>query len=817
MGELLQDLRYAIRTFLKNPAFTTTAVAALAVGIGVNVAVFSIVDTVLLKRVPHPDPDRLVVFATVFPGGPNYITSDMKFNLWREQVSAVGDVSGYRYTSMNLTGLERSEQVQGALVTSDYFRLLGLGVARGRTFSEAEVRDGHNLAVFSDAFWRRAFGGDSQIVGRKISLNDAVFEVIGVLDPNARTTAPQPVDVWTPLTIDPNSNNQIHYFSAIGRLSPDVSLDAANVQLRLTADEFRQRYPNAVAMGPQATFGVRPMKDAMVRDIRNWLFVLLGAVAFVLLMACANVANLTLARAGARQRELASRRAVGASRARLGRQLLTESLVLSLTGGALGLILGGIGIRVLLWINPGNIPRIGEYGSAVTIDWRVAAFAAVTSMMTGVFFGIVPALEGSKADLVTPLKEAAPTSSARFRKGFGSFLVVSEVALAVVLTTAAVLLAMSFLKLRAIDPGFDVRDILTVRMSLASTRFDTTASVEGFIQDAVRRVRTLPGVTATAYTNYLPLEGGATIPYIVEGRPLAGPFHGFGPWTSVSSDYFDVLRIPLVRGRLFTDRDNQSAPGVVIINQALARQSWPDGDPIGARIAVGRGSGPEFEEPPREIVGVVGDVHDGPVGRPPQPAVYVPSAQLPDRLTARFVRGSVAWIVRTQGNPQALAAAVERELQQASGGLPTARVRSMEEIWRQSNARASFSMAVMTGFGVSALLLAAIGIYGLMAYSVAVRAHEIAVRLALGAPRSSVRNMIVWDGMRLALAGLVIGVIAALALGGMIASFLFGIQPRDPVMLTTAVGVLAVVALVSVYLPALRASRLDAVDLLRRA
>jgi putative ABC transport system permease protein len=408
MAEFVQDIKYAIRIFVKNPAFSTTAILALALGIGVNVAVFSVVDTVLLKPVPHPDPDRLVVFATVFPGGPNYVTSDMKFNLWREQTAVVKDVAGYRYAMTNLTGVDRPEQVQGALVTSDYFHLLGLGVDRGRTFTDIEVRDGQNLAVVSDGFWRRAFGGDPQIIGRQISLNDASFEVIGVLDPDARTTAPQPVEVWIPLTIDPNSSNQIHYFSAIGRLQLGVPVEAANAQLQLAADEFRRRYPNAVAMGPQATFAVRPMKDAMVRDIRTWLFVLVGAVTFVLLMACANVANLMLARAGGRRRELAIRRAVGASGGRIARQLLRESVLLSLTGGALGLLLGGFGIRVLLQINPGNIPRVGESGAAVAIDWRVAAFTAVVSVATGVVFGLIPVFEASRADVVTPLKEATP-------------------------------------------------------------------------------------------------------------------------------------------------------------------------------------------------------------------------------------------------------------------------------------------------------------------------------------------------------------------------------------------------------------------------
>jgi putative ABC transport system permease protein len=814
---MLQDIRFAIRGFRRSPGFTLAAVTTLALGIGINVAIFSVVNTVLLTQLPYADPDRLVVFGTKFPAGPNFVTSEQKFNLWREQTSVAQDVAGYRYSLVNLTGVEAPEQIQAAWVTADYFRLLGLPLARGRAFTPDEVRpQGPLVAVVSDGLWKRVFGADPQVIGRTISLNDSLYDVIGIVAEGVDTTAPRAIDVWVPLAVPSNSTRQVHYFSALGRLRPGITLEAANARLAVVADEFRRAHPNAAAMGPQATFIVQPMREAMVGEVRTSLLILAGAVTFVLLIACVNVANLLLARSAARRREMGIRAAIGAGRGRIVRQLLTESLLLSAIGGALGLMLGWSGVRALLALNPGNVPRIGEYGSAVAMDWRVVTFTVVVSFAAGMVFGLWPTLHAARHDLNTVLKGGVDSFGKTVRRHrASSVLVVSEMALALVLLIGAALLMRSFVALRTVDPGIDAQNVLTLRISLSGPRFEKTSAVAQFIEDAVRRIEAVPGVERAAYSSYLPMEGSAVYPFIVDGRPLNAPSHGFGPWTSVSVGYFDVFRIPLVRGRSFTEGDAGGAPGVVIINQAMARRGWPDSDPLNDRIFIGRGSGPEFEEPARQIVGIVGDVHDGPLSRDPQPAMYVPAAQLTDGLNARTVQGSMAWIVRTTLPPVSIAEAVQQQLRLASGGLPVGRTRLMAEVTAQSTARADFNTQLFATFGLSALVLAAIGIYGLVGYSVQQRMKDIGVRLALGADRSAIRNSIVFQGMRLAAIGTVIGVISALGVAQLIAGFLFRVQPRDPMVFVAASIVLAAVALVAVWLPACRAANVDPLVALR--
>ncbi len=794
------------------------AVAALALGIGATTAVFSVVNAVLLKPIPYVDPDRLVVFATTYrDSGPSYLTSDQKFNLWRRQTTGVQDISGFRYGITNLSRSDSPEQVQTAWVTADYFRLFGLPLARGRTFTADETRpNGGQVAVLSDGFWRRAFGRDPQLIGKKISLSDSPYEVIGIVAPGVETVSPQPVDAWIPLAIASDSTNQVHYFTAQGRLAPGVTLATVNAQLQIAADGFRRDFPKALGMGPQASFGVQVMHDALVSNVRPSLRILLGAVTFVLLIACANVANLLLVRAAGRTREIAIRAAMGAGRGRIISQLLTESALLSVSGGVAGLVLGMLGIRMLLALNPGNIPLVGVNGSAVVVDWRVLLFTGLVSIATAVVCGTVPALLASRADLATTLKKGRARSGSGARANTaGALLVVGEMALALVLLTGAALLIRTLIALRSVDPGVEVHNVLTLRMSLSGPRFEKAAAVDQLIRDSVGRIETLPGVVAAAYSTYLPVEGGAVFPYTIVGRPLNGPFHGFGPWTSVSPGYFNVFKIPLLRGRLFSDQDRADAARVVVINEAMARQSWKDGDPLNDHIFIGKGTGPEFEEPARQIIGIVGNVHDGPFDRNPQPTMYVPAAQLTDGLNARIVRGAVAWVVRTAVEPHALQAAIQHELQQASGGVPVARIRSMEEVTGQSTARSDFNMSLLTAFGFSALVLAAIGVYGLFAYSVQVRTPEIGIRLALGADRSVVRNMVVLQAARLAAAGVAIGLASSFGLTRFISGFLFGVKPLDPVVFLAVPFVLSAVALLAAWLPARRAGRVDPCEALR--
>ena len=812
-----RDIVYALRTMRKNPAFTATALAALAIGIGANSAIFSVVDSVLLKPLGYPEADRIVLFFLTSPAGPAYGGSATKFNVWRRQ-TAFQNVSAYEYNGaqFNLTDGAFPEQVHGIRVSADYFRLFGAPVVAGRTFRSDEDRPGGgHVVILSYGLWQRRFGVDPQMIGKTMSLSGTSYTVVGILGSGFQTELDSPPDIWLPFQIDPNSIDHAQYFNVVARLKPGVSLGMANAQLQIATNEFRGKFPNI--MGPRDGFAVQPFQDAIVSDVRSSLLVLTGAVSFVLLIACANVANLLLVRATGRKREVAIRAAIGAARGRIIRQLLIESTVLSAAGGALGLVLGLVGVRELLAMNPGDIPRIGTHGSAITMDWRILAFTIGVSLLTGILFGLVPALDVSRSDVTVALKEGSGRSGTGFRQNkTRALLVIGEVASALVLLVGAALLIRTFVALRAVDPGFDAHSVLTMRMSVAGPHLQKTSEVSLLVRDAVQRLEALPGVARAAASYNLPLEGAFGVPYNIAGRsPASGRYDGRG-WIGVSPGYFDVFRIPVLRGRLFNERDDAGAARVAIINQAMARRFWPQGDPLEDRIILGKGYGPEFEEPARQIIGVVGDVRDFGLNRNPAPMVYVPMAQVTDGITALAARASsLAWIVRTRVEPHSLSTPIENELRRITGGLPMASVRTMDQVVRQSTARADFNMALLTIFGCSALLLAAIGIYGLMAYSVRQRTQELGIRMALGAETSRVRNMIVLQGMRLALIGVVIGVAAAFGLARLISDFLFGVKAWDPVVFTTVPLLLSGVALFAVWLPALRATRIDPVKALR--
>jgi putative ABC transport system permease protein len=799
----------------KSPAFTFAAISALALGIGVNTAIFSVVNAVLLKPLTYPDPDRMVQFLSTSPDGNSPGASITKFHNWQQQTSVLQDVAAYDFggPGFNLTGTV-PEQVHGIHVTHDYFALFGAPIQLGRTFTpEEDLPNGGRVVVLSNGFWKRKFGGNPQIVGTSISLGGDPNTIVGVLGPNFET---DPVsDMWLPFQFDPNSQNQGHFFLAAGRLKPGITIDQANAQLKLAAKQFLRRYPD---YNPSNGFAVQPLRDFIVSDVRSSLFVLLGAVGFVLLIACANVANLLLVRATGRKREFAIRIALGARRAHIIRQLLTESILLSLTGGILGLILGYAGVRWLLAINPGNIPRIGETGAGVGIDWRVLAFTLVVSLVTGILFGLFPAIGASHPDLNSTLKESSNRAGTGFRQNKArSLLVISEVSLALILLVGAALLIRTFVALRTVDPGFNPHNVLTMYMSLTGDRFEKTAGVAQLARLGRERLNAIPGVEASASTCCLPLEGGFGLPFIVVGRPLGKEQQtGGAGWMSTSPQYFDVFRVPILRGRDFTDNDTGSAPGVVLINQSMAKKYWPKENPVGQQLIIGKGVGPQFDEPARQIIGVVGDIRDGGLNRDPRPLMIVPQAQVTDGMTALNAGiGPVAWLVRTRSDPRQLANAITEQLRQASNGFPVARVRPMEEVVVQSTAREDFNMLLLTIFGTAALVLAAIGIYGLMAYSAQQRTQEMGIRMALGADRSKIRSLVVWHGMRLALAGIVVGIAAAFALAHLIASFLFGVKWWDPIVFITVPIILSVTALLAVWIPAQRASRLDPMKALR--
>ena len=816
MGDFRNDLKYSLRMLLASPAFTVTAIAALALGIGANTAIFTVVDTVLLKPLTYPDPGRIVRFLNVYPEGSGDSASPENFNTWRAQTSVFQDVAAYDFggPGFNLTG-DVPEQVHGIHVSQAYFRLFGAPVLLGRTFTPQEDSpNGGHVVVISYGFWQRKFGGNPRIVGSAISLSNESYTVVGVLGRSFVTDPP--ADLWVPFQIDPNSTNLGHYFYVAGRLKPGITLAQANAALKLAADQFRRLHPDD--LGPKGSFGVQPLRDSIVAGARTSLMVLLGAVSFVLLIACANVANLLLVRAAGRKREFAIRAAMGAGRLRIMRQLLTESVVLALSGGILGLALGYVGVRALLAVSPADLPRIGEHGGAVGIDWRVLGFTLGISLLTGVLFGLFPAIGASRPDLNATLKEGSNRSGTGFRQGRArSVLVISEVSLALVLLAGAALLIRTYIALRNVNPGIDARNVLTLDMSLTGDRFLKTAGVAEVAHDGRERLDAIPGVEESAFTCCLPIEVGYGLPFNIVGRATdKSPWTGSTSWMSASPGYLSVFKIPLLRGRDFTEQDDGSAPGVVIVNETLAKKYWPKQDPVGQQVLIGKGIGPQFVEAPRRVIGVMADVHDGGVDRQPFPLMMVPTAQVTDGMTALNSNiGPMTWVVRTHGDPHLYIAAITKQLRLASGGFPVAHVRPMTEIVVQSTARQDFNMLLLTIFGATALILAAIGIYGLMAYSVQQRRQEMGIRMALGADRGQIRDLVVWQGMRLAITGVALGIAAAFGLTRFLASFLYGVKSWDPLVFVSVPLILSGVALLAVWLPATRASRLDPQQALR--
>ena len=816
MDAFLKDLKHSVRMFLQTPSFTIVVILALALGIGANTAIFSVVNTVLLKPLAFPDPERIVLFQNVFKGGRGGGASPNEYNWWRQQNQSFQDVSAYTFNVANLTGEAVPQQIQTTRASANFFRLCGAQVILGRTYTaEEDLPHAPKTAVLAHGFWRRHFGGDPKVIGRRMTLSGELYQIIGVVGPNLKIEIDEPPDIYVPFQLDPVRDDNGHYFQVIGRLKPAVSLAAAGAQLQASYQVYNAKHPVPFDY-PQIGFGVQPLQEALVSGVKNSLLILVGAVGFVLLIACANVANLLLARATGRKREIAIRAAVGAGRGRIIRQLLTESVILSLAGGVVGLVAGYAGIRAILSVSPGNIPRIGLQGAGVGLDWRVLGFTLVLSIVTGILFGLVPALQSSRADLNSTLKESSGRSGTGLRHNkTRALLVTVEMALALVLLVGAALLIRTFVAIRQVNPGFDAHNVLTMRMSLTGPQFEKSAGVTQLVHDGIRRIQALPGVEVAGTSCCVPLEGGFGLPFEIPGRPAGPTSKGGAGWTMVSAGYFETFKIPVLRGRTYTEQDD-GGPPVVIINQALAKQFWSKGDPLNDRLIIGRGVAPATQgEPPRQIIGVVADVRDGGLNRDPRPNMYVLSAQMTDGENALVSQiAPMAWVIRTRVPPLSLSAAIQKELRAASG-LPVARVRTMEETISRSTAAENFNMLVLTIFGCAALLLAAIGIYGLMAYSVAQRTQEIGIRLALGAGLSSVRNMVVFQGLRLAVAGVFVGLAAAFGLTKLITSLLFGVKAWDPMVFSSVPLVLIGVAFVAIWLPALRASRVDPIQALR--
>jgi predicted permease len=822
MDSFLRDLRQSLRMFAQSPAFTLAAVAALTLGIGANTAIFSVVNAVLLKPVAVLDPDRVVVFINTSPRGPGGpAASPAKFAHYRQQTGIVQDVSAFNTGVVNYTGGTFPEQLKSARVSADFLKLVGAPLLLGRGFTADEDQpEGPKVTVISRSLWESRFNADPNVVGKSISLGNEPYTIVGVLNTfDFRDYGPTP-QVWTLFQFDPNSTDQGHYFQAMARLKPGVTVQQAYARMQASANDYRGKFPKGI--GPQDGFGVLTIRDALVRgDVKSSLYVYLGAVALVLLIACANVANLLLVRATGRRREIAIRAAIGGSRGRIIRQLLTESVVLSLAGGVFGLAVGWAGIHALLSINTAGLPRVGTDGDMVGLDWRVVGFTIAVSLATGIIFGLIPALQSSKTDLTTTLKESAGRSGTGFRQNkVRSVLVVVEVALALVLLIGSALLIRTAMALGRVDPGFDTKNVLTMRMSLKGAQFEKSQAVDQLVRNGVERLKAIPGVVEASATCCVPLQGGYGLPFRIVGRPLAadsqGPYHGGGGWSTVSPGYFEVFKIPLKRGRTFNDRDTAASTKVVIINQAMAKQYWPNADPLADKLLIGQGVMREFAaETDRQIVGVVADTKANGLDNDASPQMWIPQSQVPDLANALNVGLTpIAWIVRMQVPPQSLSNQIQETLRQTTG-LPVTDVESMDSIVSTSVSRQRFNMWVMTVFGGCALLLAAIGIYGLMAYSVEQRTQEIGIRLALGAPLAQVRRMVIAQGMALSLAGVGIGLAGAFGLAKLITAFLFGVTAKDPLVFIVVPLLLALVALIAVWLPARRASQVDPIIALR--
>jgi putative ABC transport system permease protein len=585
LESLWADVKLTAYQLRKSPVFTITVVATLALGIGANTAIFSVINTVLLKPLSYPEPDRIVQFLLTFPQGPRPGSSIPDFHLWQKQARAFQDVSAYDFggVGLNLNG-DMPEQVRGVHATSDYFRLFGAPMLLGRTFTAEETNpNGGKVVVISYGLWKSRFNSDPNIAGKTISLENEPYTVLGVT--GERFQSDPAADLWIPFQFALNSNDPTHYFQVAGRLKTGITLEQANVQLKLAAAEARRSYSFADS---NLGFEVKPLRDAIVGDVKSSLLVMAVAVGLVLLIACANVANLLLVRATGRKREFAIRSALGAGRMRILRQLLTESIVLSLIGGVLGIVIGLAGIRALLMVSPGNIPRIGQSGAFSVFDWRMLVFAVGLSVFTGILFGLFPALSASRSDLNSTLKESGNQQSAGFRQnGARSLFVIGEMSLAVVLLIGAALLIRTFIALREVNPGFDPHNVLTVDMSLAGNRFAKTAEVSRFVNNARLRINAIPGVQNSAMTCCPPFTGRFGLPFIAVGRSLGNSSStGSAEWIDVSPGYFDVFKIPILRGRGFTEQDSEAAPPVVLINETMAKQFWPNQNPLGQQIVI---------------------------------------------------------------------------------------------------------------------------------------------------------------------------------------------------------------------------------------
>jgi putative ABC transport system permease protein len=798
---MFNDLRYALRQLIKSPGFAAVTILTLALGIGACTAIFSVVNAVLLRPLDYPDPARLVVIReTNLPDFPEFSASPPNYLDWEKQTKSYEHLAAYSGSRINLTGDGEPQQLVGIKATAHYFDVYGIKPALGRTFlPEEDALGKEHVVVLSYPFWQRVFGGAADVLGRPVQLNGEPYTVIGVA-PLGFGIASK-IDAWMPMAFKPdetaNDARGGHYLSVVGRLRPGVTVAQAEAELKVLAAQLAKQYPDS-----NKGWGIfmMPLQDYSVRDVRTVLYTLLGAVGCVLLIACANIANLLLARATARHREISIRAALGASRARLVRQLLTESVLLALCGGLAGMLLARWGLDALLALAPANLPRVTD----IHLNAGVLAFSLALSVLTGLVFGIAPAWLAARADVNEALKQGSRGSTEGGARGrMRSALVVIEVTLALMLLGGAGLLARSFIQLAHVDPGFTPENATVLRLSLPQKKYALPEQQTAFANSLLERVKNLPGVQAAGLTHSMPLVGDYVLSFNIEGRPALAPSDLPNTnYYAVTPDYFRAMGIRLVRGRVFTAQDDAKAPRVAIINETMARQHFPNEDPIGKRINIT--NGPDTW---REIIGIVGDIKQYGVDKATSSQSYEPFAQVPF--------SSLNVVIRTNGPPTALLGAIRPTVYAVDKDQPIGTIRPLEEIMADSIARQRFAMTLLTVFSLVALVIAAVGIYGVMAYSVVQRTGEFGIRMALGAQQRDVLRLVLTQGGKLIGLGLIIGLAATLAASRAMGSMLFNTSAQDPLTLATITLLLGAVALIACLLPANRATKVNPIEALR--
>jgi len=810
MEILWHDLRFALRTLIKKPGYTFVLILALALGIGANTAIFSVVNAVLFRPLPYKNAERLVWIWSTNPRNDIEfeVASAPDYNDWKTQNQSFEEMGAFVSTRLTLTSNGEPERYDGAYVSDGFFEVLDAQPIIGRTFTPEENKpNSAHVIVLSHGLWQRRFGGDPKIVGDAITINGSPYTVVGIMPAvfkHPRPEANRQAEMWIPLQVDyAKAGRRGDYLGVIARLKPNVAIEQSRAEIKTIAAQLEQQYPDSNTGWSTL---VVPLHERFVGDVQPVLMVLLGAVFFLLLIACANVANLLLARAAARQKEMAIRTAMGARRGRIVRQLLTESLLLAILGGALGLLLAMWGIEALVALSPGNIPRLNE----ISLDGRVLAFTFGVSLVTGVLFGLFPAWQASNPNLNETLKEGGRGTTESGRGGrVRRALVVAEVALALVPLIGAGLMVKSFMRLQEVNPGFNPERVLAVEVYLPGTTYKEGAQATAFYKELLTKVQNLPGVEAAGAIDTLPLSGGGNVlAFYVEGHPLQPTDKTpDAEYRVVTPEYFQTMNIPLLRGRYLSEQDGPNVPWAFVINDTLARRYFGDEDPIGKRMNLGDAKDPEWYT----VVGIVQDTRHESLGADPYPQMYTVNTQVSRR--------SMVMVARTTGDPGKMIANVRSTVAAMDSTLALNNARTMAQVMAESIARPRFNMLLMALFAVVALLLAAVGIYGVMAYSVTQRTHEIGVRMALGASSADVLKMVVRQGMALTLFGVGIGLAGAFIITRLISSLLSGllfqVGTHDPLTFVGIALLLALVALLACWIPARRATRVDPMVALR--